>query len=135
MRIEWVRLRLENWALWKAREAGGGLGYASSSSFLKEKVDQSRDGYRECAMPVDCVEAMATDKAVQELLVGQSHLHRTLMLMYVQGAGIKGTAQALGRAESTVHGHLEQADRAIAAWFGQRAELRQAEARRNSFTV
>lgn len=135
MRIEWVRLRLENWALWKAREAGGGLGFASASSFLTEKVDQSRDGYRECVIPVDGIEAGVTDQAVTALRDSHPHLHATLVAMYIKGAGIKATARALGKAESTVHGHLEQADRALAAWFGQRAELKRAEARRNSFTA
>ena len=33
-RIEYMQLRLNNWALWKVREAGGGLGFASQSAFL-----------------------------------------------------------------------------------------------------
>lgn len=134
VRVEWVRLRLENWALWKAREAGGGLGFASASSFLTEKVDQGRDGYRECVIPVDGIEAGVTDQAVTALRDSHSHLHVTLVSMYVRGAGIKATARSLGKAESTIHGHLEQADRVLSAWFGQRSELRLAEARRNSFT-
>ena len=64
-RIEWVKQRLENWALFKAREAGGGLGFASQSSFLGE-ADSSR--YRESRIPIDDVDASVTDEAVESLV-------------------------------------------------------------------
>ena len=54
-RIEWIKLRLNNWALWKDREQSGGLGFASRSSFLRE----AGQGYREAVIPVDDVDAAA----------------------------------------------------------------------------
>jgi hypothetical protein len=44
-RVEWVKQRFENWALWKERENRGGLGFYTSSSFTWTMVDTS--GYRE----------------------------------------------------------------------------------------
>jgi hypothetical protein len=52
-RIEWVRQRLENWALWHERGRGGGLGYATQSVLLAERVD----GDRQAFVPVDEIEA------------------------------------------------------------------------------
>ena len=125
-RIEWVKQRLENWARWHERAAGGGLGFASQSSFLKD-VDSSR--YREAWVPVDEVEAGVTDKGVATLRAsGRSHLYRTLELIYLKGVGIKVTARSIDRAESTVHAHLEQADAWLSEWFGERKRL-QAEQR------
>ena len=48
-RIEWVKQRLDNWALWKDRESHGGLGFATRSVLLSDAVDR----YRETPLPVD----------------------------------------------------------------------------------
>jgi hypothetical protein len=116
-RIEWVKQRLENWALWHERLAGGGLGYATTSSFLRE-VDSSR--YRESWIPVDDVEAGVTDTAVASLKVGREHLYETLALIYLKGAGVREASRALGLNESTIHAHLGQADAHLAQWFTER---------------
>jgi hypothetical protein len=116
-RIEWVKQRLDNWALWHERQAGGGLGFASQSSFLNE-VDASR--YRESYVPVDEVEAGITDQAVASLKLGHGHLFETLSLMYLRGCGVIGTARAMRRAESTIHANLSHADALLAAWFTER---------------
>lgn len=127
-RIEWVRSALNNWALWHARESSGGLGYATQSVLLANPVDTSR----ECQLPIDEVDAGLMDKAVSALKVPAPHLYDTLRLYYLKGIGIKGTAAALGRAESTVSGNLAHADQKLAAWFTARKE-KQAAAKR-SFT-
>lgn len=119
-RIEWVKQRLNNWALWKAREMGGGLGFATQSVLLAEP----RDGYRESIIPVDDVDAGLTDTAVESLRPAREHLYLTLHCIYVRDMGIKGTARHVCKAESTVYAHLDQADLALAAWFGERAEKR-----------
>ncbi len=124
-RIEWVKQRLENWALWKVRERSGGLGFASRSSFLRE-VDSSR--YREAIVPVDEVDAALTEQAVEALKLGHGHLHKTLHCIYVDGIGIKGTARVMARAESTIKAQLDQADHLLKRWFDTRAE-QQARAR------
>jgi hypothetical protein len=120
-RVEWVKYRLDNWALWHARQQEGGLGYYSSSSFLHEA---SADRYREAVVPVDEVDAALTDQAVQSLRPDRDHLHLTLCCIYLKGLGVKETARRQARAESTIKAHLEQADQAIALWFRLRADSR-----------
>jgi len=82
-RIEWVKQRLDNWALWKEREAGGGSGFYSESSFLKQ--GSSQGGYRETVIPVDDVDASVTNAAVESLRLTRSHLYMTLQLIYIKG--------------------------------------------------
>jgi hypothetical protein len=122
-RIEWVKHRLENWALWSATMEGDGLGFSSQAAFLNAGADPGR--YRETAVPIDEVEASVTDLAVAHLKLGHGHLHQTLRLFYVKGQGISGTARTMRRAESTVHHHLGQADALIATWFRERNTQRQ----------
>lgn len=118
-RIEWVKHRLENWARWKVREAGGGLGFASQSSFLNEF---NGDRYREALIPVDEVDASVTDQAVESLKLGHGHLHVTLHCVYVEGIGIRETARRMARAESTVKAQLDRADVLLQQWFNDRQE-------------
>lgn len=117
-RIEWVKLRLNNWALWKERESRGGLGFATRSVLLCE----SSSSYRESVIPVDEVDAGVTNSAVEALRPGRVQLWQVLQLIYVQGVGIKEAARRAGRAESTIKAQLEQADHALSAWFGERTE-------------
>ena len=128
-RIDWVRSALNNWALWHAREASGGLGYATQSVLLANPVDASR----ECPLPIDEVDAGLMDKAVASLKVPAPHLHETLRLYYLKGVGIKGAAAAMGRAESTVSANLAHADHKLAQWFTERKE-RQAAAKKSFST-
>jgi hypothetical protein len=117
-RIEWIKHRLNNWALWKVRGDSGGLGFATSSIFLANRVDSSRDA----PLPVDDVDATKTDQAVESLKPDKLHLYTTLQLYYVKGIGIRGTARTMGKAESTIKANLDQADHALSAWFGLKAE-------------
>lgn len=119
-RIEWVRLRLENWALWHERGRGGGLGFATQAAFLSDVA--MRDQPLEARIPVDEVEASVTHLAVEGLKLGHGHLHQTLRLYYLKGLGIKGTATTMQRAESTIKAQLAQADHLLAVWFNARAE-------------
>ncbi len=119
-RIEWVKQRLDNWARWKEREASHGLGFYRQSPFLRMAVDGG--GYRDLTIPVDDVEARGTDEAVQSLLAGHPHLHRTLVLIYLEDAGIRVAAVRLACAESTVKARLEQADHAIATFLRLKAQ-------------
>lgn len=126
-RIEWVRQRLENWALWHERGAGGGLGFASQSSFLN---DAATNRYREAWVPVDEVEAAVTDQAVSALRLTHAHLVETICQMYLTGSGIQETARSRQLAESTIHAHLSQADARLAVWFADRKRM-QEQARKN----
>jgi hypothetical protein len=116
-RIEWVKQRLENWALWKARMSGSGLGFYTQSSFLNE-VDSSR--YREARIPVDEVDAGVTNEAIESMLPDRQHLHDTLHLVYIEDTGIRGAASRERCAESTIYARLEQADMYLANWFTER---------------
>lgn len=124
-RIEWVRDRLENWARWHAQRSVGALGYPKASAFARLAGKGRR---AEAVIPIDNVDASLTDDAVQALRWTRPHLYLTLTHIYVHGWDVKRTAVALCRAESTVQGHLGQADDALAAWFRERAR-RAAEAR------
>ena len=124
-RIEWVKIRLQNWALWKDRESRGGLGYATQSSFLKEA---HQAGFRESVIPVDDVDAAITNTAVESLRAGRSHLYATLQAYYIKGWGEKESARRLAVAESTIRARLDEADRALSAWFGERHEQQKARA-------
>lgn len=119
-RIEWIKQRLNNWALWKARESSGGLGFASQAAFLMDRVD----GYREVniSATIDSTDAGLTNQAVESLKPARTHLFDTLHCIYVRDTGIKGAARQLGKAESTISANLDQADHALSAWFGARAE-------------
>lgn len=130
-RIEWVRQRLNNWALWKEREGRGSLGFYTASAFTKMVVDTS--GYRELMSTVDDIEAQATDEAVQSLLGEHAHLHRTLVLIYLEDTGIRRAAGLLACAESTVKARLEQADHHIATFLRLRAQARENQ-RQGGFT-
>ncbi|MES2972401.1 MAG: antiterminator Q family protein [Pseudomonadota bacterium] len=124
-RIEWVKTYLENWARWKAREESGGLGFPSRSSFLRETTS----GYREAIIPIDDCDASVTNDAIESLRPGRVHLYDCLYMIYIHDTGIRGAAQASGKAESTIKAQLDQADHAISAWFAERAE------RKKSFTT
>lgn len=131
-RIEWMKQRLYNWALWVERGCSGNRGFYTSSSFTWEVVDQS--GYRSPSIPVDEVEAADTDQAVQSLRQGKAHLHRTIEVIYLEGESIRRAAIKLHCAESTVKARLEQADHEIATWLRNRAQDRERVRASGSFT-
>jgi hypothetical protein len=116
-RIEWVKQRLENWALWKDREDSGRRGWDTASVLLNTEPS---GGYRECKVPILDVDASVTNEGVESLRGPRFHLYETLLCIYPQGLGIKETARRTQRAESTIKAHLAQADHALAAWFAAR---------------
>lgn len=123
-RIQWVALRLDNWALWKDREASGSLGFAGRSSFLREP---GGGGYRDAQIPVFDEEASVTDQAVQSIKTARPAHHETLQLYYIGGPKqpkltALGVARQHGVSERTIHTRLEECDRAIARWLEERAE-------------
>jgi hypothetical protein len=119
MRIEWVSLRLNNWALYKARESAGGLGFATQSALLRE----SSSGYRESVIPIDETDASVTNDGVESLKATRRLLYDCLQTYYVTGpGGIKATAARLGKSESTIKAQLGQADLALSLWFVERSE-------------
>lgn len=120
-RIEWIKLQLQNWALWKVAGNSGGLGFSSQAAFLAMKVDCSR----ESPLPVDEIDAEKMDRAVESLKLGKGHLHKTLQLHYIKGLGIPDVAREMHRAVSTIHAQLDQADVALREWFNVETEKRE----------
>lgn len=122
-RIEWIAQRLNNWAMWKDREAAGSIGFARRSSFLGDPGG----GYRDAQIPIIDEEAAITDQAVQSLKATRPLHHDTLVLYYLGGPRqpkltALGIAQRHGIGERAVHHRLEECDRAIARWLDERAE-------------
>jgi len=121
-RLEHIRQRLENWAIWSSRGALG-RGFATRSVLVSDVW--SRGSYNHIPIPVLDEEAAETDAAVSALRLGKGHLFKTLECIYLKDLGIKETAARMQRHPSTIHAQLEQADRAIAAWLDARAQERE----------
>jgi len=119
-RIEYIKHRLENWALWKARERSGGLGWATTSVLLAERVDRSRE--IDIYTTIDDNDAMLTNSAVESLRPARQQLYDRLYLIYIDGVGVREAARRQGCAESTIKASLDQADHALATWFAMKAE-------------
>lgn len=136
-RIEYIKHRLENWALWKARESGCGLGFATQSVLLAVRVDRYRE--IDIRSTIDDADASLTNTAVESLRPAQSHLYRRLHLIYLLDTGIKEAARRECCAESTIKASLEQADHALRDWFNAKAEADDARRRvlasKRSFTT
>lgn len=139
-RLEHIKHRLDNWALWRVRMNDGGYGFSSRNllSVWAEDVWCSTT-YHGARIPHFDDEATETDQAVQALKLGRGHLYVTLDCIYLKDLGVNMTAQRMRRAVSTVHAQLEQADRWIDAWLTAQREARdkaraQAQALKKSFT-
>ncbi|MFN7043121.1 MAG: hypothetical protein ACK4OH_18705, partial [Acidovorax temperans] len=99
-RIKHIQRRLENWAIWSSRGAGGGRGFATKSVLASEVW--SRGSYNNVPIPVFEEEAAETDKAVSALKLGKGHLFVTIDCIYLKDLGVRATAQRMQRAESTI---------------------------------
>lgn len=118
-RIEHIKRRLDNWALWRARRDNHGLGFPSQNILAAwmASAENPKRGSRESVIPILHLEAEETDRAVESFKASKPHLYETLHCIYIRDLGIPGTARRIGRAASTVHAQLEAADRAIDAWL------------------
>lgn len=117
-RIEHIRQRLENWALWHARLNSSGLGYHSVNVLACDVW--TRGSYGGTVIPHIDADAELIHQAVQALKLTRSHLYETLDCIYLRDLGVSGTARHMGRARSTIHAQLDEADRAIDAWLSAR---------------
>lgn len=126
-KIAWVEQRLLNWARWKASGGSGGLGYASGT--LTDRVDGDR--YREAVIPTDEVDASVTDQAVQSLQLTRSHLHLTLVCVYLKDMPRADAARRMQCSVDAVYSRRDEAHRALAQWFDAR-NRRQVEARQKA---
>ena len=116
-RLEHIKRRLDNWALWRVRLDSGGHGYARQNVLAAVYDVWSRTTYCGAAIPHFDQDAEETDRAVQALKLGRGHLYVTLDCIYLKDLGVNGTARKMRRSVSTVHAQLEQADRWIDAWL------------------
>lgn len=122
-RLEHIKRRLDNWALWKARMNDSGLGFHSRSILAVDVW--MRGSYNGASIPHFEEDAQQIDEAVNALKLGKGHLFVTLDCIYLKDLGVKQTALRMQRAESTIKAQLEQADHAIAAWLEAKAEERE----------
>jgi hypothetical protein len=122
-RIEHIRFRLENWALWHSRKQDNAQGYRTENILSRWGIPTS--GYREATLPVIDEDARAVDGAVKSLQLTRSHLYLVLMLTYAHGLPRHLVARRMARAESTVSRNLEDADRALDEFFRAAAARRQ----------
>lgn len=121
-RIEWVRLRLENWSRWCTQQDGNGLGYPSMSAFARLGGKGSRG---EAVIPIIDIDASEIDQAVKSLHGTQSALYLVLMLTYAKGLDRRRVAKAMSCDERTVRNNLDRADVAIARWLEDRRAMRE----------
>ncbi len=133
-RLEYIKQRLNNWAMWRARRDNHGLGYASRNmlaNWMASAGEVSRY-QRESTIPVLHLEAEEIDEAVEVLRLGKGHLHVMLMCMYVKDLGVTGTARQMRRSPSTIHGYLDEADRWIDAWLQAKQDAKEGQQQRVS---
>ena len=125
-RLEHIRTRLENWAKWRVRRDLLGMGYPRQAAFLRVAVDGGRGRADTSASEADAKEIdLAVD--AMKLDPARSRLAKALELVYLgpHGGGVEQAARAMGKAVSTVHDYLAQADHAIERWLQDRAEVRE----------
>ncbi|AIJ45553.1 hypothetical protein O987_07045 [Comamonas testosteroni TK102] len=122
-RIEHIKRRLDNWALWKARLNSTGLGFHSVNVLAVDVW--SRNSYNGSMIPHIDQEGEETDQAVEALKPGKIHLYQTLHAYYLQDLGVQLIARSTGKSPSTIHAHFDQADHFIAGWLQEQARMRE----------
>ena len=122
-RIEHIKRRLDNWALWRSRQNDSGLGFHSRNILAVDVW--GRGSYGGAMIPHFDADAEETDRAVELLKLGKGHLYKTLESYYLKDLGVTETARRMGRAPATIHAQLEQADRAIGAVLEEFANERE----------
>lgn len=122
-RNEYAHLRLTMWALWCARNRGGGQ---IVSAGLAERVDGAGWDAPTVIRNIDA-EAEETDRAVQSL----DSAAREVVEVFYQGAGdAQKKARRLGVAPATLYLRVERATHAVARWLEERQRAAQLERER-----
>lgn len=119
-RIAHIKRRLDNWALWKSRQASSGLGFHSVNILALDVW--GRSSYNGASIPHFDEDAEETNQAVESLKLSKPHLYEMLDCIYMKDLGVRETARRTGRGESTIHQQLDQADKAIDTWLSNSAE-------------
>lgn len=125
-RIDRIKHRLDNWALWKSRMLSGCNGWASQNILATagEADVWNRGSYGGSFIPAFDEDAQEIDAAIKSFEATRPHLVQTLDVVYLRDHGIKTAALTLGCAEATVHARLGQADRAIEDWLLDQAKIK-----------
>lgn len=122
-RIESIKQRLENWALWRARMDSNGLGYHSVNVLASDVW--GRGSYNGTYIPHINDDAELIDKAVAALKLAKPLLHTVVTAHHLEYLSVQEVAHRTCRALSTVHGQLAAADQFVQSWL--REQLRQAD--------
>lgn len=122
-RIEHIKRKLDNWALWKSRLDSGGLGFHSVNILAVDVW--GRNSYGGCQIPHLDQDAEEVDKAVQEMQEAERHLYATVHDYYLADLGVSEIARRQGKGPSTIHAHLGHADRFVDAWLQEQQRLRE----------
>lgn len=122
---KWIRSKLENWARWSQQRETGGLGFPRQSAFARLGASSGRS---EAVVPLDDLDAAATQQAVESLRFTKSGLHMVLVLTYAKGLPRQRVARLMSCEESTVKANLLNAECALARWFEDREEVRKKKA-------
>lgn len=125
-RIERIKRRLDNWALWKSRLNSNGLGFHSVNILAVDVW--CRNSYNGNQIPHNEQEAEETNAAVVAMQLAKPHLHVTVEAYYLQDLGVSLIARRLGKGPSTIHAHLDQADQFIDLWLQEQARQREEKA-------
>lgn len=122
-RNEYAHLRLTLWALWCARNRGGGQ-FASAS--VAERVDGAGWDAPTVIRNLDA-EADETDKAVS---AQADEMRKALTAFYQGGGTVEKKAARLGVSPSTLYLRVEQGTHAVARWLEDRQRAAEAERER-----
>lgn len=122
-RIEHIKRKLDNWALWKSRLNSSGLGFHSVNVLAVDVW--GRNSYGGCQIPHIDQEAEEVDKAVQEMEQAKGHLYQTVCAYYLGDMGVSEISRCRGLGPSTIHAHLDQADRFIDGWLQEQQRVRE----------
>ena len=122
-RIERIKQKLDNWALWKSRMNSCGLGFHSVNILAVDVW--SRNSYNGSSIPHIDQDGEEIDKAVESMKPAKAHLYETLHAYYLQDLGVTEIARRLCKGPSTIHSHFEQADRYIDAWLQEAQRQRE----------
>ncbi|UBB19512.1 hypothetical protein [Comamonas odontotermitis] len=123
-RIERIKQRLDNWALWKSRMLSGGSGWATRNVLDVDCGVFNRGSYNGAIIPAFDEDAQEIDAAIKAIETARPHLVQTLNHIYLHDLGVKMAAVHLGCAEATVHARLGQADAAIDMWLQDQAKAK-----------
>lgn len=118
MRIEYIKIRLANWARYMIIQKGGGLGYPSSCAYLSERV---QSGSRDSKIPIIETDAEEMNQAVNAMGVAQPSLKQAVFLDYIKGMSRSDIAREIGCVPSTVQKQMERADAWLDAWLRDKA--------------